>query len=530
MDPAAPPATIDPAAIPLFAPLPRDRLEALARALAPKLALPGETIFREGDEPDAIYVVADGAVLVQCTTAAGQTRSLAQLERGAIFGEIGVVTGARRNATVTALSPTLLYVLDGEVVLRLAKSDASFRDALGELVRVRARPMRAPAVTEHPQENDRGLVIRSPDGSYFVLGKADIILWRALDGEHTLADLLRLAFRQRAGSPDAVLALCRQLEDRGFVAGPRPRPELRAAPRRPPLWRRASALLIHYVPIRNVDAVFGRLYNRFGFLFFNKLFSCFGALVVAAGLVGLFLRPAGALHGGLSGAVLLALGCAGFASMAVHELAHALATKWCGCAVRAVGVGWFWFAPVAFVDTTDTWLAPRRRRVVVSLAGPCANLLIASAAALVSSFTKNDLQRFATEFSTFNYLCAILNLNPLLKLDGYYVLVDLLDRPGLRKEAMRRIGRLLRQPSAWRRSEWAQHRIELAYGIGSLLYAVYLTGFVLWTLRLRLVERLSGLLGSVGASWLSWGLGLFLVVTACSGIAEEISPDPREAD
>jgi putative peptide zinc metalloprotease protein len=523
VSPTPPTKTIDLGSIPLFSHLPRERLDALAAALTPICASPETAIFREGDAPDAFYIVADGAVLIHCATASGEARTLGHLQTGATFGEIGVATGARRNATATALVPTLLYALDGELVRQLARSDAQFADSLRQLVHMRARPRRAPAVTEHARGNGGGVVLKSPSGSYFVLGQADAILWRALDGEHTLADLIRLAFRERAGSPDAVLALCQRLEERGFLAGTRVVPALRQPPRRRPLWRRASALLVHYMPIQQVDGLFCSLYRRFGFLFFNRAFLCLAALLVAAGLIGLFSRPPSALRESLSATVLIALFCGGFASMVVHELAHALATKWCGCEVRSVGVGWFWFAPVAFVDTTDAWLAPPRRRVVVSIAGPCANLLIASAAALLACVTKNDLQRFATELSTINYLSAIFNLNPLLKLDGYYVLADLLDRPDLRRQSMQRIGELLRRRTGWRWSELSRHRVELAYGLGSLLYVVYFIRFALWTLRSRLAHRLAGLFGSVGAGWLSWGLGLFMVVLACAGIAAELS-------
>ena len=56
-----------------------------------------------------------------------------------------------------------------------------------------------------------------------------------------------------------------------------------------------------------------------------------------------------------------------------------------------MGVGWYWFGPIAYVDTSDMWLAGRKERVFVSLAGPYADLVTGGLAALVAWFVPNPV-------------------------------------------------------------------------------------------------------------------------------------------
>ena len=119
----------------------------------------------------------------------------------------------------------------------------------------------------------------------------------------------------------------------------------------------------------------------------------------------------------------------------VHEAGHAFTTKHYGRTVPYAGVGWYWFSPVAFVDTSDMWLGSRRQRMFVTAAGPCADLVVgafpaALALALPTGPASAALWIFAVPF----YLSFLINLNPLLEYDGYYFVADYLDRPNLRRE------------------------------------------------------------------------------------------------
>lgn len=114
----------------LFASLPPDGLRELVDGARLVHARPGDAIFREGDPADALYVVAQGAVV---PIAEGDPRRrLAVLEEGAVFGEIGLVADQPRNATVEALVETQLLAVDRPLIWKLLRRDRRvFRELLG---------------------------------------------------------------------------------------------------------------------------------------------------------------------------------------------------------------------------------------------------------------------------------------------------------------------------------------------------------------------------------------------------------------
>jgi hypothetical protein len=98
--------------IDMFAPLPARTLEGLARSLEPVRLVAGDTLIREGDHGDAYFAIADGRFSV---TQAGVL--LREVGRGAGVGEIALLQNVPRTATVTALSPGLVYALPREAFL-----------------------------------------------------------------------------------------------------------------------------------------------------------------------------------------------------------------------------------------------------------------------------------------------------------------------------------------------------------------------------------------------------------------------------
>jgi putative peptide zinc metalloprotease protein len=204
------------------------------------------------------------------------------------------------------------------------------------------------------------------------------------------------------------------------------------------------------------QAVHGYLFFRVpllrpdGFLtaalpFVEPLFSAaWRNVVVALGLIGLALvsRQWDAFIGGLAdiatfeGAVALA------ATVAVikilHEFGHAFTAKRYGCPVPAMGVAFLVMWPVLFTDTTHAYrLTSRRRRLEVAGAGIMVELFIAALAtfawALLPPGALRDAAQTAAVVSWIGTLA--INLNPLMRFDGYYLLADALDTPNLQDRA-----------------------------------------------------------------------------------------------
>jgi CRP-like cAMP-binding protein len=80
----------------------------------------GEPIIRQGDPADRFYVILDGSVEVSRSEKPGQpAHRIRSLGADDAFGELGLLTGAKRSATVTAETPVRLLALDAPVFLDL---------------------------------------------------------------------------------------------------------------------------------------------------------------------------------------------------------------------------------------------------------------------------------------------------------------------------------------------------------------------------------------------------------------------------
>ena len=95
----------------IFAPLPAARIDELFRRFERRPCARGEVVIREGDEGDYYYVIESGRFQVS-RTVGGAEVVLAELKTGDAFGEEALVSEAKRNATVTALTDARLLRLD----------------------------------------------------------------------------------------------------------------------------------------------------------------------------------------------------------------------------------------------------------------------------------------------------------------------------------------------------------------------------------------------------------------------------------
>ncbi len=95
----------------LFADLDDETLSHLARAARTVWYTPGETIIRQGEEGEEFFLIHAGELLVVADGSDGQEREMNRLGPGQFFGELSLLTGQRRSATVKALHECELIVL-----------------------------------------------------------------------------------------------------------------------------------------------------------------------------------------------------------------------------------------------------------------------------------------------------------------------------------------------------------------------------------------------------------------------------------
>jgi len=120
----------------------------------------------------------------------------------------------------------------------------------------------------------------------------------------------------------------------------------------------------------------------------------------------------------------------------LHELAHGLAMESVGRRVRRAGVKLVFVFPYAFVDTSEVWFEPRRRRAAVSAAGPLSDVTLAGLFSILClALGPGAIRDVAFQLAFGGYVAAFFNLNPFLERDGYHILADRLGVPGLRARA-----------------------------------------------------------------------------------------------
>jgi len=78
-----------------------------------------EVIMHQGDAGDCFYIITEGLARVSIVSANGREITLDFLEKGAVVGEIAVLDGGERTATVTALEPVSALRLDRVAILAI---------------------------------------------------------------------------------------------------------------------------------------------------------------------------------------------------------------------------------------------------------------------------------------------------------------------------------------------------------------------------------------------------------------------------
>jgi CRP-like cAMP-binding protein len=342
-------------------------------------------------------------------------------------------------------------------------------------------------------------VLKNPHGDrgagrYLRLDPADVSLFELMDGKRSVKEIL-VANLERSGTfaLERLARLTAALRANGFFGEEPPLmyEKLRAlSAKRDPLtrlqlWLR-RLILWEITRWSNADGAVDRVYRTVGRFAFTRVGA---VLTLGFGVYGLVLwfqqtRSPGYQLLTLNDSYvlgLLALTVLQVLSISVHEAGHALAIRHFGRHVRHFGVAMYYLFPCFYVDSTDMSLGSRWQRVVVSLAGPFAGLTVAAACALVAQLFPGTLAgEIGFKASSLLVFQFVLNLLPILELDGYHVVVDALDAPLLRQRALGFVRgpaiRKLRRGARWTREE-----------IGLGLFGVFAIVISLGTLLLSLL-------------------------------------------
>ncbi len=338
-------------------------------------------------------------------------------------------------------------------------------------------------------------------GAYLRLTAGQVFLWNLMDGAHSLRDMAVAYYAEFGTLPlDGLLTFLGELEAKGFLVAARADIYRQTARSLGQRWgQRAWQTLVGAFTqttfsLRGMDKLLGRLYDGGAFLFFTPAAQFGMALLTVSGLAAFGYHVVNgkfSLARSVSGqfsAGLVGLYLAQFVAILFHEAAHAFTVKHYGREVRRAGFMIYLGMPAFFVDTGDIWMEPRRPRMLVSWAGPYAGFFLGGAASLLIFL--NPAPGLAGWLFQVSFTCILLsffNLNPLLRWDGYYLLMDWLEMPLLRDRALNFARRDLWQKIAGGESFTRDDKIYTVFGLLSLAWTAIAVGISLWALMRFLV-------------------------------------------
>lgn len=123
----------------------------------------------------------------------------------------------------------------------------------------------------------------------------------------------------------------------------------------------------------------------------------------------------------------------------IHETAHGLTCKHFGGQVHSMGLMFLYLAPCFFVDVSESWVsATKIQRLGTIIAGIWIELVVCAIAMIfwVNAPSGGLFHTFLYEFILLTGIAAVvINLNPLIKLDGYYFLTEIIEIPDLKERS-----------------------------------------------------------------------------------------------
>jgi putative peptide zinc metalloprotease protein len=445
-----------------------------------------------GRAPGSTVVLSDPSVSrVHARISAGNGEGVVLEDAGSSHGTY--LDGVRVTAPVPLHDGAKIRLGDSELAVERRRDGAEAGRTL--VVRAGATALVPAAPGMHPRvrsgyalkrldasEGSRRWILRDLEsGTFLRLSDSDAQLFEQLDGTRSLSELIADAeARFGATGPARLARLLADLGERGWLVGVQsgaagmveePQSLARRLLRpREKSWRGVGRL---------VDAV----YRGGGWMLVTRPALYVLGLLAVAG-VGVFAYLVAGRYGtpfvvarkiGLGGLVFL-LGR--FAVVVVHELAHGLMMASYGRRIDRAGLKLLVIFPYAFVDTSEAWFEPRRRRIAVSAAGPASDFTLGAIFSIcclvLDPGTVRDIF-FQLAFAA--YVGACLNLNPFLDRDGYHILVDVLREPGLRRRAREQFSRRLAgRPSSGDSPVLARYSaFGLLWSVLAALFAIAMT-------------------------------------------------------
>lgn len=379
------------------------------------------------------------------------------------------------------------------------------------------------------QVGDDDFVIKTPiRREYYNLGQVEHFLLMKLDGSRSKSELsseFESEFGERL-SDDEIDEFLQIVRSRGLLEDPADLPakssskksssrkssSTQAAQPLPTdddddeesLSGKKQSLLFYKLPLFDPDRVFNWIEPQIRWVW-TRAFAVVSASAMLLALL-IVLSNGVELVASFSHAMrwetLILIGCMIILATLLHEFAHGLTCKHFGGAVHEIGVMLMFFIPCLYCNVSDAWLMrEKRKRLLITAAGGYCDLCIWALCVFLWRITVPGclLSYLAFTMMTVCGSRGFINLNPLLRLDGYYLLSDWLEMPNLRKRALDHWMAHVRWFlwGAQRPNPVPRGRLLIAYGVMCWCFAIVFLDIVLF----RLMKTASDEFGVFGLTF-----------------------------
>lgn len=257
------------------------------------------------------------------------------------------------------------------------------------------------------------------------------------------------------------------------------------APKRQPLWKK---LVHHYlfftIPLVKPERFLRRTLPLVRPLLSRNIFV-FSMLIMVFSLILTLARFDEFMHtfyGFFTMEGVITLFVVFFFIKILHELAHAYTAHKYGVAVPHMGVAFMVMYPILYTETTKAWsLQSRRQRMEIGLAGIRIELILAAFALMLWNFLPaGTLQSLTFSIVAISLIGSLaINLNPLMRFDGYFVLSDYLGIENLHAKGFENARWWLRKtlfglPDHPPEHNFQRRRFLIGFGLATLMYRFFL--------------------------------------------------------
>lgn len=199
--------------------------------------------------------------------------------------------------------------------------------------------------------------------------------------------------------------------------------------------------LFYRVPLMNPDKILTTFNNIFlQNKIINNFILIFMMIIIIVGLIEFFINitdiaPKFLKGFGFKEYILFYL--ATISAVFLHELGHGVICKYYNGNVEEIGFILIFFSPALYCDVSGIWLFEKRKQKIITLlAGIIVQLIIFSIMVFLYLNFYNSSTWLAT-FILWNLLMTISNIIPVIKLDGYWILSNLVEIPNLYEKSMK---------------------------------------------------------------------------------------------